>query len=361
MAGYKDYYETLEVTREASQKDIRAAFRKLAAKHHPDRNPDDPSAEERFKEINEAYTVLSDEEKRKVYDAYGRAGPGGQSFDPGSYRGGGATFRNVSSEEFAGFSDFFQSLFGGGFRTTGSYAGGSYAGGSYAGGFGEPFQEVRRASVPRAVEAQLQIDLPTAFRGGETTIEVEGRALTVTLPAGVRDGAKLRLRGQAPGGGDLILVVRHKEHATYRLDGDDVRVVVPVPDYRAALGGNVRVPTLEGAVDMTVPGGTTSGRVLRLRGRGWPRKGGGRGDELAEVRVTVPAELDSERTRLYQGLERLAGDGPRDQADGGEGGTAAAGATTAGATTAGAHGATGEGAKKAGKGGKTSGGRKARS
>ncbi len=300
MAGYKDYYDVLGVARSASEKEVRAAFRKLAAKHHPDRNPDDPGAEERFKEINEAYTVLSDPEKREVYDQYGTTGD-----VPPFAQGGGGAYRTVSPEEFAGFSDFFQTLFGGtmggGFRSGGA---------SYGDPYGDPFSRAgtQRRAVPRAAEAELRVPLLSAFSGGETTFQVDGKGLTVTLPAGTRDGARLRLRGQAPGGGDLILVVRHEAHPVFSLKGDDVRVLIDVPDYRAVLGGAVRVPTLDGEVEMTLPPHTPAGRVLRLRGQGWPHKGGGRGDELAEVRVRVPIDPSAAQLEHYRELERDAGD-----------------------------------------------------
>jgi len=310
VAEFKDYYETLGVPRDASQQDIKAAFRKLAAKHHPDRNPDDPTAEDRFKEVNEAYTALSDPEKRKIYDQYGTTG----NVPPFAQQAGGP--RTVSSEEFAGFSDFFQSLFGGmmggrGFSREFTVDSG------FSGVFGEAGRgQATRARVPAAVEAELEVDLEQAYRGGETSFRVNGKGLTVTLPAGVRGGARLRLRGQAPGGGDLILVVRHAAHPVFSLQGHDVRVRVDVPDYRAALGGTVRVPTLDGEVEMTLPEGSTSGRVLRLRGQGWPKKGGGRGDELAEVRVVVPRELDPEQEACYRELEELAEGQPRKQRKG---------------------------------------------
>ena len=296
VAGFKDYYEVLGVPRDASQPDIKAAFRKLAAKHHPDRNPDDAGAEDRFKEVNEAYTALSDPEKRAIYDQYGATG----DVPPFAQQGG---FRTVSADEFAGFSDFFQSLFGGaaggrGFTVESGF--GDVIGGR---GFGAP--QPGRGHAPRTVEAELDVDLEEAFRGGETSFRIDGKGLTVTLPHGVRPGARLRLRGQAPGGGDLILVVRHAHHGMFSLQGDDVRVRIDVPEYRAALGGTVRVPTLQGEVEMTLPEGSTSGRVLRLRGQGWPRKGGGRGDELAEVRVVVPRVPTAEQRRLYRELEAL--------------------------------------------------------
>ncbi len=294
MAAFKDYYQILGVDKGASKDEIRKAFRKLAAKHHPDRNPDDPGAEERFKEINEAYTVLADEEKRKVYDQYGTTG----NVPP--FPQGGGSYRTVSSEEFGDFSDFFQSLFGGFGGVRGSYT--EFGAGGGADPFGARFQTVSR---PQTVEARLDVGLPDAFRGGPTNVRVGDRSLEVNIPAGVRDGARLRLRGQAPGGGDLILKVRHLPHPVFRLDGDDVRVVVRAPAYLGALGGTLRVPTLEGDVEMTLPPGSSGGRVLRLRGRGWPKAAGGRGDELAEVRLTVPEELSEEQAALYRQLQEL--------------------------------------------------------
>ena len=304
MAAYKDYYETLGVPRSATDKEIRSAFRKLAAKHHPDRNPDDPQAEERFKEINEAYTVLSDPEKRTFYDQYGSAS-GPPPFAGGQPGGGGRVYTNVDPEQFAGFSDFFQGLFGGGMGGFQDMSGG------FSGGFGrsDPFGAERRQTVrqpqQRTAEAEYPVDLLTAYRGGESTFTVGGKRVTVTLPKGVRDGQKLRLRGQAPGGGDLLLVVRHQPHPVFDLDGDTVRVTVEVPAPVAALGGKVRVETLDGPVDMTLPTGSSSGRVLRLRGQGWPKKGGGRGDELAEVRVSVPTSLSDEQREHWEALRAL--------------------------------------------------------
>jgi curved DNA-binding protein len=298
VAAYKDYYKTLGVAKDATKEEIRRAFRKLAAKHHPDRNPDDPGAEERFKEINEAYTVLADEEKRKLYDQYGTSG----NVPPFAAAGGAQQYRSVSPEEFAGFSDFFQSLFGGFGGVRGDFGGrvssmGGHAAGADPFDFGTP--------RPRTVQARLDVGVLDAFRGGPTTIRVGDKSLEVTLPRGVRDGAKLRLRGQAPGGADLILLIRHLPSPTFRVEGDSVHVQLRVPDYLAALGGTVRVPTLDGEVDMTLPPGSSTGRVLRLRGQGWPGAGGERGDEFAEVRVQVPGELTADQRELYQKLRDL--------------------------------------------------------
>ena len=327
MAAFKDYYQVLGIARDATEKDVRRAFRSLAAKHHPDRNRDDPGAEERFKEVNEAYTVLSDPEKRKVYDAYGAGGPpsggfagggfAGGGFPGGGFSHGGTTFYgNVRSEDAAGFSDFFRSLFGGG------VGGSPFATGGYG---DDPFGgTVRQAPRPRTVEASLSVELERAFHGGPMSVRVDGKALEVAIPAGVRDGTKLRLRGQAPGGGDLLLVVRHAPHPRWRLEGSTLHVVADVPDHAAVLGGTVRVSTLDGDVDLTVPPGTAGGRKLRLRGRGWPLAPAGRpdaaasprdadasrGDAVAEIRVVVPGAPSEAQREAYQRLRELdAADG----------------------------------------------------
>ena len=309
MASYKDYYETLGVAKDASQEEIRRAFRKAAAKHHPDRNPDDAGAEERFKEINEAYTALSDPEKRKIYDTYGSTG----QVPPGAWGGAGAhgpagpqgrtVWTNVDPDEFAGFSDFFQSLFGGGFGGFSTSTGTSDPFGQMRGGHVRSVQPSR----PRSVEGDFQIDLQRAFHGGEVPITVDGRRVNVSVPAGVRHGAKLRLRGQAPGGGDLLLAVHLKPSGGLALEGDDVRTVVRIADHTAALGGTAAAPSLAGPIEVTVPAGSSSGRVLRLRGQGWPRKDGSRGDQLVELRVTVPETLSHEQRAAYQRLRDLAG------------------------------------------------------
>ena len=322
MAAFKDYYQVLGIARDATEKDVRRAFRSGAAKHHPDRNRDDPGAEERFKEINEAYTVLSDPEKRKVYDEYGAGGPPTGGFPGGGFPGGGfgqggtTFYGNVRPEDAAGFSDFFRSLFGGG------VGGSPYVTGGYG---DDPFGgAVRQAPRPRSVEATLSVELERAFHGGPMSVRVDGKALEVGIPAGVRDGTKLRLRGQAPGGGDLLLVVRHAPHPRWRLEGSTLHVVADVPDHAAVLGGTVRVSTLDGDVDLTVPPGTAGGRKLRLRGRGWPLAPAGRpdaaasprdasasrGDAVAEIRVVVPGAPSEAQREAYQRLRELdAADG----------------------------------------------------
>jgi curved DNA-binding protein len=294
MASYKDYYNLLGVPKTATQAEIKSAFRKLAAKHHPDKNPGDKKAEEKFKEINEAYTVLSDDEKRKFYDQYGST-DGRPPFGPGGFQGQG----NVNPEDFAGFSDFFQGLFG-----QGGFTGSTFNGGRSTRFGSDPFGQYQQ--MPRDVEATLEIDLLQAFSGATTTVSLNGRRIDVTIPKGAKDGTKLRLRGQANTGGDVILILKLKPHLTFRLDGDDVRVTVNVPDYVAVLGGSVRVPTLEGDVEMNLPKGTQSGRSLRLRDRGWIKRDGTRGDAFAEIRIVIPTNASGEVLELYQKLQELS-------------------------------------------------------
>jgi curved DNA-binding protein len=310
MAAFKDYYDILGIARDADDKAIRSAFRRLAAKHHPDRNPDDPSAEERFKEVNEAYTVLSDAEKRRFYDQYGRTG----TPPPPGAGAGGTVFTTVEGAE--DFSDFFRSLFGGGFTSAGGFGGAAGFGG------GDPFAGTTTRRVirggrhvaprPAGAEATLEVGLEEAYRGGVQTIRIGQTGLDVTLPTGVRDGARLRLRGQAPDGGDLILTIRHAPHDRYRLEGDTVHVAADVPDHVAVLGGTVRVPTLDGDVEMGIPAGSRAGRRLRLRGRGWPKPDGSRGDAVAEARIVVPERATEEQRALYERLRELSSGSPGD-------------------------------------------------
>jgi curved DNA-binding protein len=301
MASFKDYYATLGVAKTASQDDIKRAYRKLAVKHHPDRNPGDPDAEERFKEIGEAYAALSDPEKRKLYDTYGATGGVPPGAGPGGTAAGG-TWSNVPPEDVAGFSDFFQSLFGSSFG--GGFQSGSFQTGGYAGA--DPFaRSTTRRAAPSAT-GDLDLNLRRAYEGGDVHVTIGGKRVTVAVPQGVHDGAKLRLKGQAPSGGDLILTVHVTAEDGLHLDGDHVRVTLKIPDHLAALGGPATVPTLAGPVTLTIPAGSQSGRTLRLRGQGWPRKTGGRGDQLVELRVTVPDTLTPEQRSAYERLQQLA-------------------------------------------------------
>lgn len=296
---YKDYYQVLGVERLASKEEIAKAYKKLAKKHHPDLNPGDKVAEERFKDITEAYEVLKDDEKRRLYDQLGsnwqhgqqfqNAGPGAENFN--------FTF-NGQGFQGSGFSDFFEALFG---EQRRARAGNS-------GGFGpDPFGGFSsRQQRGRDVEADLDISLLDAVRGGERQLTLQGgadggRTLKVSVPAGVRDGAKLRLAGQgqtSPVGGpkgDLYLKIRYAPDPRFSVEGDNLLHEASILPWEAALGGTVRVPTLEGEVELKVPAGTGSGRKLRLRGKGLGEPGQ-RGDLFVRLAITVPAPAsDSER------------------------------------------------------------------
>lgn len=289
---FKDYYKTLGVSEDASQDDIRKKYRRLARKYHPDVSKE-PDAEERFKEIGEAYEVLRDEEKRREYDALRRGGwRGGEEFTPPpgwESAGFGSGFRDAGVGA-TGFSDFFESLFGG--------LGG--AGRRTAGGF--------RGAAPRGgdARARLELDLESAYRGGTRRVTLDSaegpRTLDVRIPPGVRDGQTIRLRGQGapgPGGkGDLLLEIGIRPHRLFRLEGKDVHVELPVTPWEAALGERVNVPTLDGKVKLRVPAGSNSGRRMRLKGRGMPGKPPG--DQFVEIRVmTPPAETDEQKA-LYR-------------------------------------------------------------
>jgi DnaJ-class molecular chaperone len=293
MATTKDYYQTLGVGRSATQKEIQSAFRKLALKYHPDKNPGDPTAEARFKEITEANDVLSDPEKRKKYDQFGpmwqqaAAGAGAGAGGPG----GPFQYQTVDidPEELRNM-----------FRGFGGDAGGDAGGGSFADLFGSMFGRGRgrRESAPLEVEHELGITLHEAFTGTHRRLTLpDGRTVEVKVPAGVSDGTTLRV----PGVRAKIRVTPSRE---FTREGSDIRVTVPVPLDVALLGGEVEVPTLKGTrVTLTVPPETQNGRRLRLRRLGMPNaKGGAPGDLYAEVKVQLPLPLTDRVRHLAEEL-----------------------------------------------------------
>jgi len=303
--NYKDYYKILGVERGASEKEIKSAYRKLARKYHPDVNPGDKSAEEKFKEISEAHEVLADKEKRAKYDQFGQyweqmgqPGAGGAygptwdtfTFDYGGAAGQGeAGFRGPE-----GFSDFFEMLFGQQRR-----------------GGGQATSHRRHAPAKgRNIEAEMEVSLEDAFHGAKKSFSLAGRKLEVTIPKGVRDGQKIRLANQGEEGpagkGDLLIKIKLRPHPVYERRDDDLHIDVPVDYVTAALGGEVQVPTLTGRVTMKVPKATSGGRVFRLPGQGMPKlKDGGRGNLYAKVRVTIPEAMNDKERELLEQIKRL--------------------------------------------------------
>lgn len=300
---YKDYYKLLGVSKGASKEDVAKAFKKLARKYHPDLNPNDKDAEAKFKEINEAYEVLKDDEKRRLYDQLGPNWQHGQNFQrpPG--------YENMNFGNFEGgdFSDFFETIFGGGgFRRS-------------AGGFGaDPFGGYgNRPRRGRDVEATLNLTLEEAYRGGRKAVTIQdtgpsgAKTLEVNIPAGVKDGAKIRLSGQGDKGmggganGDLYLKVAILPHNRFQLDGLNVVFDLHLAPWEAALGATVRVPTLDGDIELTIPAGTGSGRKLRLRGKGLGTASA-RGDQFVRIVIKVPESLTDEERALWEQLREIS-------------------------------------------------------
>ncbi|QPZ37792.1 DnaJ C-terminal domain-containing protein [Paramicrobacterium chengjingii] len=310
----KDFYKVLGVDKSVSQADLKKTYRKLARKYHPDSHPGDIAAESKFKEISEAYSVLSDEAQRKEYDQVRAMGSGARFTAPGSSGGNG------------GFEDVFGGMFGGG-------GGGGYQqadfddilGGMFGGGrFGQPSGGYRGFGGPtpgRDVTASTTLDFTTATKGDTITLQTaDGRPIKVKIPAGVSDGQKIKLRGKgqpSPDGGEpgnIVLTVHVRKHPVFERENLNLRVRVPVTFVEATLGATIEVPTLDGApVKLKVAAGTPSGRVLRVKGRG-VETSKGTGDLLAEIQVAVPAHLSSEAEaalKAYHDLE--PGENPRDE------------------------------------------------
>jgi curved DNA-binding protein len=321
---FKDYYETLGVTKTATDAEIKRAYRRLARKHHPDLNQGDKTAEARFKEINEANEVLGDPDKRKKYDelganwrTYENAGPGrppggGQAGWSGPFGGGtgGATYRTMSPDEMRDvfgtddpFSDFFHTFFGG-------VAGGAGSAGARQG----RSRKTRGHDLEHAVDLTLEEAFTGATRRLVISRDGAERTVDVRIPAGVRDGAKVRASGEGGPGqhggtaGDLYLVVRLLPHARFERRGQDLYVRLPVPVTTAVLGGEVTVPTLAGTtLRLKVPEMTRGGRVFRLRGHGMPavRKPDVRGDLYATAEIQIPGDLSPEARAHFEALRAL--------------------------------------------------------
>ena len=302
--NYKDYYKTLGVDKKASQADIKKKFRKLALKYHPDKNPDDPKSEDKFKEANEAYEVLGDPEKRKKYDELGanwkqyeqyqgagaRPGGGGQrtyqySGDYGDFFGG---------QEGGGFSDFFNSFFGGA-----------------SGGQQSPFGgQGGRQPRPANAQATLPLSFDEAFHGVGKVVQLDGDKIRLNIKPGAKEGQKLKVTGKGRNGGDLIITLQVGRSAEYEVDGLNLSKKLEVDLYTAVLGGKLEVNTPHGKITMPIAKGTQSGRKLRLKGKGMPDydKKGKFGDLVLEVQVKVPTDLDDKEIELFKELEKLSKD-----------------------------------------------------
>jgi curved DNA-binding protein len=311
--AFKDYYQILGVSKTASEEDIRKKYRNLARKHHPDLNPGDKSAEDQFKEINEAYEVLADSDKRKRYDQLGsnseraagfRPPPGGTNGHP-DFQNGNDAFAGEQGAD--GFSDFFEGLFGG----------------RRAGRSGATFR-----MAGQDVNATIPLTMEEAHAGVVRTIKLAGegtnvKSLEVTIPKGVHDGSVIRLAGQGEPGtggsqaGDLYLHVNIEPHHLYQLLGDDVQVELLITPWEALLGAKVNVPTLDRQVEMTIPPGSQAGQRLRLRQQGLQKRAGGRGDEYVKLKIVVPVQATVREKELFEQLAAESRFNPRQPSEGG--------------------------------------------
>ena len=294
---YKDYYKILGVDKKASTEDIKKAYRKLAVKYHPDKNPDNNQAEEKFKEVNEANTVLTDPEKRRQYDELGENWKHAQGGGFGGQRTGSGPGRTYTSEEFedifgggggSGFSDFFETIFGN------------------RGGRSRPAQGTN-------YRADLEISLQDAYQDAEKIFELEGQKLRIKLKAGISDGQVIKLQGKGGPGlqggpaGDLLITVKVAEDPGIRREGDDLHMDAPVDVYTAVLGGKANIRTLKGTIKIDIAKGTDSGKILRLKGLGMPHynKPGEAGNLYVKIQITVPKKLSERETELFNQLVQI--------------------------------------------------------
>ena len=324
---FKDSYAILGVSKTASPEEIKQAFRKLARKYHPDVNPGNKQAEARFKEINEAYEVLSDPDKRSKYDQFGQYWKQvGQGFPGGGvgFDTGGFDFSQYSS-----FDDFINELLG---RFAGGTRGGrktytyrtSTAGGATGappggfGGFGDfGFQDIGTAGATQDSEATISLTFSEAFHGVQKRFNLGSETIDVRIPPGAKPGTRLRVRGKGQINpftqqrGDLYLKVELQPHPFFQFEGDNLVCEVPITPDEAVLGASVEVPTPDGSVNVKLPAGVRSGQTLRLRGKGWPQPKGGRGDQLVKIAIAPPREISSQEREYYEKIRAIRTYNPR--------------------------------------------------
>nr|WP_300003714.1 J domain-containing protein [Tissierella sp.] len=305
---YKDYYKTLGVSKDASQDEIKKAFRKGAKKYHPDLHPDDKAAHDKFKEVNEAYEILGDEKKRKQYDQFGSVGgfQGGQNFDPSQYGYGGSGGSRTYTSSDEGFSDFFNSVFGG-------------AGGSSNGGFnindifGGGRRSSKRAKAQRQTyDSQLNISIEEGFKGLERDISLsfngDVKTIKVKVPAGIVPGKKLKVKGEKWGiEGDILFKINFIEDEKLELEGLDITERVDVLPWDAALGSKQLIETLEGKIKINIPEGIESGKRIKISQKGYKDMKGKRGDLYLKINIVNPKNLTSKQRKLYEKLKNIEG------------------------------------------------------
>ena len=288
---FKDYYAVLGVNKNSSNDEIKKAFRKLAVKYHPDRNPGDKAAEERFKEISEAYEVLSDTEKRQKYDQFGQYWKQASQTN-GGYPGVGVDVGGFDFSQYRSFEDFIN---------------------DFAAGFGTNPQSTTQLDR----EAVLRLNLSEAYRGVQKRISIGTETIDIRIPAGVKTGSRLKVKGKGQSNpqtqqrGDLYLKIELDAHPFYQFDGDNLVCEVPITPDEAVLGGLIEVPTPDGMVSMKIPSGIKSGQSLRLRGKGWQNAQGGKSDQLVKIIIDTPKDLSQSEQELYEKIRANRSYDPR--------------------------------------------------
>jgi curved DNA-binding protein len=321
---FKDYYATLGVNKGATADDIKQAYRKLARKYHPDVNPGDKVAEAKFKEVNEAYEVLSDPDKRRKYDQFGqywnRVGTGAGGWPSGA---GATDFSGFDFSQYGSFDEFINELLG---RFGGTTPGGSrtYSYRTNAGdpGFNGGFNDYSGfsntdAAVGQDLESKIVLSLSEAFHGVQKRINVNGEIITVRIPAGAKPGSRIRIKGKGQMNpysrqrGDLYLVVEIQPHSFFQFEGENLVGELPIAPDEAVLGASVEVPTPDGSVTMNIPAGIRSGQVMRLRGKGWRNPKGDRGDQLVRIVIVPPKNLTPTEREYYEKIRANRSSDPR--------------------------------------------------
>ncbi|MBV8885749.1 MAG: J domain-containing protein [Chroococcidiopsidaceae cyanobacterium CP_BM_RX_35] len=317
LQNFRDYYEILGVPRDASSEEIKKVYRRLARLYHPDVNPGKKEAEEKFKDIGQAYEVLSDSGKRAQYDQYSRfwnqrGFRSKQTPQPKTWDNRAAASRtnseSVSFEEYPDFNNFLDQLLGRKENRNGSTPADPFRPGTKK--YATTVSSSR--SGRRDVEARLTLPLEKAYQGGYERIRLEdGRSLEVDMPPGMVTGQTIRLREQGVGGGDLYLKITVSPHSFFKVEGSDIFCQLPINPSEAVLGGLVEVPTLDGRVMMKIPPGARFGQRLRLRNKGYPDESGERGDQLVEIQIVVPKDPSEQERELYEKLRQIETFNPR--------------------------------------------------
>lgn len=316
MQNFRNYYDILGVAKEATADEIKKSFRRLARQYHPDLNPGNKDAEERFKAINEAYEVISDPTKRAQYDQFGRfwqqrgfASQARAAARNWNGRSGDRPSGDVNYAEFRDFNSFVDQLLN---RRDSGAESTATASQSYRPGTTKTSYTVPRPT-PRNVEARLSVPLEKAYSGGRERIRLEdGRSLEVNMPSGMVAGQRIRLKGQGVNGGDLYLKIDIAPHAFFRLEGSDIVCQLPVTPSEAILGGPVEVPTLDGLVKINIPPGVRPHQRLRLADKGYPTENDTRGDQIVEIQIAIPKEVTPEEKDLYEKIRQLETFNPRE-------------------------------------------------